>query len=244
MDPHFSAPNSFDTDAFKQALKNLINIDRDRGAFLKAQWADHYYSKLYVSTESTTTPIVRSELVTQAENSWFTARDGANLDAKEIQERPVFGRVQQQAVDTGKDSSLVCVGAVQHPYGHSSAVTVSRSARLQPKPVIFAKSRAFISSSWKENNRQEDREDQKSMHEYRSRNEQESRMRHQLRRGTRTRHQFDPHRMPSGTQEMEELTKRIEQDSDNEDVPDQLEGPDLCLVAQVHLQRVRGHGGQ
>ncbi len=89
-DPRFSAPNILDTDAFKQASKSLLNVDRDRGAFFKAQWADHYYSKLYVPTESTTTPVVRSELVTQAENSWFTACEDANLDAQESQERPVF----------------------------------------------------------------------------------------------------------------------------------------------------------
>eukprot|EP01084_Bolivina_argentea_P256563 432004_1 len=89
VDPRFSAPNSLDTDAFKQASKSLLESDRDRGAFFKADWMD-YYSKLYVPTESTTTPVVRSDLVTQAETSWFTAREGANLDAQESQERPVF----------------------------------------------------------------------------------------------------------------------------------------------------------
>ncbi len=59
---------------------------------------------------------------------------------------------------------------------------------------------------------------------------------HQPRRGTRIRQQFDPHCMPSGTQEMEELTKWIEQDSDDEDqevLPERLEALGACMAIQV-----------
>ncbi len=47
--------------------------------------------------------------------------------------------------------------------------------------------------------------------------EQENRTGPGLRRGTRARVQFDPQHMPSGMREMEELTKLIEQDSDDEE---------------------------
>ncbi len=88
-DPHFHVSNSLGTEAFKRASKNLLDINRSRGALFNEQWADHYYSKLYVPTGSKPT-VPHSDLATQAENSWFTAREGVNFVAQASQERSVF----------------------------------------------------------------------------------------------------------------------------------------------------------
>ncbi len=88
VDPRFSAPNSLDAKDFKQASKILLHVDGGRGAFFEAQWKDQYYSKLHVPTASDT-PVLGSELVAQAKDSWFGAleRKAASQDSPE---RPAF----------------------------------------------------------------------------------------------------------------------------------------------------------
>ncbi len=87
MRPHcsagrrFSAPNSLDLDNFKQASKSFLESGCDRDPFFKAHWVGHY-SKPDEPTESTATPVVPSDLVTQIETSCFTAWEGANLEAQ------------------------------------------------------------------------------------------------------------------------------------------------------------------
>ncbi len=65
---------------------------------------------------------------------------------------------------------------------------------------------------------------------------------HSSRRSTRIRRQFDPNHMPSGTLEMQRLTKQIENDStssdDDEqdvdtDIPNALENPNQCPTQQT-----------
>ncbi len=67
---------------------------------------------------------------------------------------------------------------------------------------------------------------------------QEGRTGPELRRGTRMRVQFDPQSMPSGTREIEELTKLIEQDSDDEE-----SNFAFCLLADTSITMKEAMGG-
>ena len=103
MAPQFCGANSLDARVLRRHANALLRVDPRSVPFFDQRYVDTFYHHLYVPTPSTSAE--ESEIVAQADSSWFAAHEFVNNAVAPLP-RVIFPPVPDDVTNEGEDQRL------------------------------------------------------------------------------------------------------------------------------------------